>query len=74
MESFFRVLGIVICLALMVGFGVCGLMGVVAGISGSGIGAVGIVLGLVGLAISAGCFLIVRSVLKGGANKQPPAA
>lgn len=71
MKSFFKVLGILICLALMVGFGVCGLMGVVAGVAG-GIGALGILLGLIGLAISAGCFLLIRSMLNSGAKDRPP--
>ena len=72
MEKFFRAIGILICLALMVGFGACGIMGIVAGISENGIGGIGIGLGLVGVAVSVGCFFAVRNILKAGSAADKP--
>lgn len=72
MKTFFKVVGIMICLALMVGFGLCGLMGVVMGASGGGDAAI-IGLGLLGILIAGVCAVFIRAMLKTAGKDQPPA-
>ena len=65
----------------MVGFGVCGLVGMIGGIKKMAVlgivlseqGLMMMVFGLVGLLISMRCFLAIRSMLnRGGTKNQPP--
>ncbi len=46
MKKFFRMLGIIFCLILMIGFGSCGIWGIT-------LGSYGIICGLVGIILSA---------------------
>lgn len=64
MATFFRVVGIILALILMVGFGLCGLMGIVSGFGNSGYDGLGLVFGFIGLAISAAFAFAVRVMVK----------
>jgi len=72
MANFFRILGIIIALFMLVGFGLCGLWGIATGISmtasaGPAWGSeetLIIVCGLIGLAISAIFGFAVRAIFK----------
>jgi len=69
MATFFRIVGIIFALILMVGFGLCGLMGVVSGFGHSGYDGVGLIFGPIGLVISACFAFAVRAMVK--QNKKP---
>jgi hypothetical protein len=75
MKDVLRVLGMIVALLLMIGFGMCGLLGVMLGASGGGNdpldGVMG--LGLAGLAIAFGCAWLFGWLLKSGrAPKDKP--
>ena len=73
MNNFFRILFIVSGLILMIGFGLCGAVGLTSGvteIARTGSGAVFIVLGLIGLGIA---FVVGRAVWSSlGKLRRPP--
>ncbi len=57
-----RVVSLLVLLALIVGFGACGAMGLVFGSSGRDLGIIG--LGLLGIAIAVGLGFVVRIVIR----------
>jgi hypothetical protein len=68
-----KVLGIVVALLGMAGFGFCGLCGLVLGVANLGDSgtAIFVICGAIGLVIAAGFLLIARAVHR-GAQRKPP--
>jgi hypothetical protein len=64
MMNFLRLLGIVVCAILMLGFGICGAWGVIAGAVTMNVGALLItgLPGVIGLALAYGCFRLIRAL------------
>ncbi|MGZ3158059.1 MAG: hypothetical protein ACXU7H_03160, partial [Burkholderiaceae bacterium] len=77
MKKIFQVLGIVLCIFPMIGFGWCGLMGLGESIGSKQNNGMLIVLGLMGIVISAAfgyaIYVMFKGLSSGFSDDQPPA-
>ncbi|MGZ5818070.1 MAG: hypothetical protein ACXWJD_04920 [Burkholderiaceae bacterium] len=78
MKKIFQVLGIVLCIFPMIGFGWCGLFGLTASMGSGGDKGFLIVLGMLGIAISiafgSAIYALLKQLRSDPSDDQPPAS
>ena len=67
--GFLKVLGLIIALIVMLGFGVCGLCGVLMAVNDPKYATEALTMGAIGLAISVAFFFLVRAIIRSGRPK-----